>query len=266
VSEELYKLRNRGMCRDFVKTRRGGWNHSEWIGFLAEIRKAGYGALSDGEVGLELEGAKHEFWKAYGDLRQTFVNGKQGNWNHYDWLAFLAEVRKAGYGFLTDAEVGRDLERDKSEYWNGARHRQTAESRPKQNRVTIRIECGKNSAEETFYLDGNLLLDAARLQRFSLPDPEKAGGRYISPVGVIGLAAAGFIGGFSISDILGAAQHAAQTVKVFIDTLIVGVALGVITKQVLEQVGKMIEKQLAESKAKREITVVLYGPDGKQIK
>jgi uncharacterized protein (DUF433 family) len=120
ATEELDKQRNRRrhMCREFVKKKQGRWDHSDWLAFLAEVRRTVSGTTSDGEVGLELEAARYEFWEAYNDLRSKFQKQKRGSWNHSDWLEFLADVRKAGYGFLTDTEAGADLERDKTHYWN----------------------------------------------------------------------------------------------------------------------------------------------------
>lgn len=45
-----------------------------------------------------------------------FVAKTKANWNHQKWLEFLATVRKAGYGSLSDDEIGRLLEEEKATY------------------------------------------------------------------------------------------------------------------------------------------------------
>lgn len=118
VSAEREELRKSGLCREFARIKQGRWNHSDWVAFLRELRAAGYRSLQDSEIGLELEEAKAEIWRPYLESRKSFVNRNRGNWNHSGWLEFFDEVRKAGYGFLTDHEVAKDLEGDKSKYWS----------------------------------------------------------------------------------------------------------------------------------------------------
>ena len=46
-------------------------------------------------------------------LVQNFVKQKGGQWNHKDWLGFLASVRSVGYHSLSDDQIGRVLEQEK---------------------------------------------------------------------------------------------------------------------------------------------------------
>jgi hypothetical protein len=47
-------------------------------------------------------------------LIQSFVKQRGGQWNHQEWLGFLASVRSAGYHILSDDEIGLLLEQEKS--------------------------------------------------------------------------------------------------------------------------------------------------------
>jgi hypothetical protein len=198
------------------------------------------------------------------------VNAKEGFWNHSDWIGFLANTRAGGFRFLTDAEVGLNLEKCKAEYWD-VKNRETAELQRKQKQVTIRIEGKEESVEETFIVDDALLLDATQLQKFSLPSSEAESGDLthgiarpalswgLAPVGIVGLPFAAFdnILGDVARHIVDTAKPVAHTIKVFIKTPGGGAFLGLIIRQVVEHVCK----QLKTPKRK----VLLYGPDGKQI-
>jgi hypothetical protein len=132
--------------------------------------------------------------------------------------------------------------------------------------------------EETFFVDPSSirLLDATRLRDLPLRGggpsfPLEVGatsgiGAAVGAVfsGSVGAVVGGVLGCF-VGSAWAIVQHATETVKVFINTPIGGATLGIITKQVVEQVCKTIAKQISESKAKRKINVVLYGPDGNKI-
>lgn len=55
---EKEKLAKSKILVNFVKDQRQTWNHDEWLGLLAEVRKKGYSALPDDEIGLLLEAEK----------------------------------------------------------------------------------------------------------------------------------------------------------------------------------------------------------------
>ncbi|MDD4873000.1 MAG: hypothetical protein PHR77_20800 [Kiritimatiellae bacterium] len=38
---------------------------------------------------------------------KTWLKGRKG-WNHDDWLALLTDLRRKGYGALTDNQEGRE--------------------------------------------------------------------------------------------------------------------------------------------------------------
>jgi len=49
-------------------------------------------------------------------LAMNFVKKNNGEWNHQNWLDFLAEIKRKGYEPIDPAQVGLLLEEKKAQY------------------------------------------------------------------------------------------------------------------------------------------------------
>jgi len=59
--ENLQKLAKSKLPAIFVKKHEGNWNHSDWLGFLDDIKEHGYDPIDTDSVGLILEEKKAQF-------------------------------------------------------------------------------------------------------------------------------------------------------------------------------------------------------------
>lgn len=125
----------------FINEKKAAWTDVDVAAFSDQVRRAGYTSLTDKQVLLSLETDRCLYWdelkKFQGSgMCREFVNKKQGEWNHSDWFGFVEEVRKVGFNFLTDAEIGLVLEGEKSKYWNAKQR--YVEIRPCREELTPR--------------------------------------------------------------------------------------------------------------------------------
>lgn len=60
--EERERLISSDLLSGFVRNMNGAWNHQDWLGVLARVRRLGYSLLEDDEVGGLLEAEKKKYW------------------------------------------------------------------------------------------------------------------------------------------------------------------------------------------------------------
>lgn len=58
MDSETIRLRRSGLLAEFVREKRGVWNHADWLDLLGRVRAAGFTILTDAEVGRLLEEEK----------------------------------------------------------------------------------------------------------------------------------------------------------------------------------------------------------------
>jgi hypothetical protein len=116
------RWRDSGGPRRWVEARQGQWDHGDWTALLEELGRSGYGPLDPGQVGQALEEARVRRnnlgrWRAAGGPRR-WVEGRQGEWGHADWLDLLGQLRGSDFWPLDEDEVGLALEEARTHYEN----------------------------------------------------------------------------------------------------------------------------------------------------
>ncbi len=154
-------------------------------------------------------------------------------------------------------------------------HMENLEPQLPQQTVSIRIEYGTHIQEHKYNVDpAQLEVTRRELGQVQVDiGKDVVGGDLlrlpisaIPPFGGVGFGGGTGSLGSLLGWILGPLGVFTETVKVFINTPLAGAVLGVITKEVIEHICKAIRKQISDSGTKRKVKVVLYGPDGKEIK
>jgi hypothetical protein len=106
----------------WVGAHHGAWNHDDWLALLAALRHSEFWPLHPEAVGAVLAQTHAlwwnlERWKRSG-FPQTWVESRQGMWNHADWLALLDTVRQSEFWPIEPGMVGATLEEYKRRYHN----------------------------------------------------------------------------------------------------------------------------------------------------
>jgi hypothetical protein len=117
----LRRLAGTGRLRRWVEDREGRWDHAAWLELLGELRRSHYWPLDPDAVGEALEELKAAWgnlsrWLAEGGARR-WVARRRGKWDHDDWLALLAELRRQGVGPFEPDSLGQALEAERARYW-----------------------------------------------------------------------------------------------------------------------------------------------------
>lgn len=117
----LRRWRDSGAPRLWVEERQGHWTHADWLGLLEGLRRSEYAPLEPTAVARALADAKLEWWnlrrwRASG-LARRWIEERQGQWEHTDWLALLDDLRARGFWPADPAAVSRVLEELKREWW-----------------------------------------------------------------------------------------------------------------------------------------------------
>lgn len=119
--QNLRRWRDTGTPRRWVEERQGQWAHADWLALLDSLRRSEYWPLEPTVVARTLADAKLEWWNLHrwraSGLARRWVEERQGQWNHGDWLALLDDLRVRGFWPVDSAAVSRVLEELKGEWW-----------------------------------------------------------------------------------------------------------------------------------------------------
>jgi hypothetical protein len=164
--ENLHRWEQSGAARAWVEARQGRWDHGDWVGLLATLRRSGFWPLDTEALAgllrrLNLEWWNLHRWRASG-LARRWVEARQGRWGHGDWLALLESLRASGFWPADPASLSRVLEEVKAE-WSNLRRWQRS-GRPG---LWVGARQGRWTAR-----DWQSLLDSLRQSEFWPLDPD----------------------------------------------------------------------------------------------
>jgi hypothetical protein len=102
-----------GWPRRWVEAQRGRWRHADWLALLESLRRSSYWPLDLDAVGRVLEETQRRYlnlrrWERSGQAR-AWVEARQGQWGHDDWLALLEDLRRSEFWPLEPDAVGEVL-------------------------------------------------------------------------------------------------------------------------------------------------------------
>lgn len=136
LAENLNRWRNSGHPEEWVKARRGEWNHDDWTGLLGELSDGEFWPMNPESVGRVLEEIKGSIqaadeaphdeavtqqaenlarWLDSGQP-QRWVAERKGDWNHDDWTSLLGLLAESDLWPMEPEEIGRTLEEFKSSF------------------------------------------------------------------------------------------------------------------------------------------------------
>jgi hypothetical protein len=123
----LRRWRASGQPARWVEARRGRWDHGDWLALVDALRASEFWPVNLDAVGQlleELRGCDRNLgrWQA-SDQPRRWVEARQGQWGHADWLALLDELRRSEFWPLDPDAVGRVVAGFKVEWWNLQRWR-----------------------------------------------------------------------------------------------------------------------------------------------
>ena len=133
LAENLRRWQQSGAARRWVETRRGRWDHADWLALLDDLRRSPYWPLDPAAIGLALEEAARRWrnlrrWERSGRARE-WVAVRRGAWGHDDWLDLLRDLARSPYWPLDPDAVGEVLEELKADWANLRRWEESGAAR-----------------------------------------------------------------------------------------------------------------------------------------
>jgi hypothetical protein len=122
TTHNLHRWQELGEPFRWVQAHRGRWTHDDWLHLLGNLVRSDFWPLDPDAVGQALEQSRRQWrnlrrWELSGQPRR-WVDDRQGEWGHEDWLALLESLRQSPYWPLDPASVGAVLEELKNEWRN----------------------------------------------------------------------------------------------------------------------------------------------------
>ncbi len=127
IFDDLIKL-----SAQFVETKKGVWDHKDWIDFLSNVQKIDISMTEDMQnyLGLILE-SMGKFYENSADIgkivmenvsEQTakFIEETKGQWEHLEWMKFVKDIQQRGISLTEDTQsfLGEILETSKKFYFS----------------------------------------------------------------------------------------------------------------------------------------------------
>lgn len=122
LADNLSRWEESGQPWRWVESRCGVWDHRDWLILLANLRHSEFWPMEPDAVGAVLERMKQERanlkrWQESGHGRR-WVEARQGQWNHDDWLRLLRGLQGSVFWPMKTAAVGQILEGYRDEWHN----------------------------------------------------------------------------------------------------------------------------------------------------
>jgi hypothetical protein len=132
VARNLRRWQDSGEPLRWVQARGGQWNHGDWLALLEDLERSGYGPVCPDGVARILDESRTLWlnlrrWEA-GPARD-WVEARQGQWGHDDWLALLGALRRSDCWPIDPDAVHEVLERLTAEWWNLRRWQRSGQPR-----------------------------------------------------------------------------------------------------------------------------------------
>jgi hypothetical protein len=122
--------RDSGEAWRWIAARKGEWVRHEWLTLLAGLQ-CWLGPIDPAALDEALQKLRRIYvdWQRWLNTGAAarWVERRQGEWGHDDWLRLLGEVRSAGFGSLPADLIGLTLEECKRAYWNLRRWEESGE-------------------------------------------------------------------------------------------------------------------------------------------
>lgn len=126
-AKNLGRWKESGQPRSWIESRQGRWDHADWLALVEGLQKSDFWPLDLDAVALTLEEVKKQHgnlrrWEESGQPRR-WVESRQGQWNHADWLSLLETLQASEFWPLDPDAVSDVLDEVKTRYGNLRRWR-----------------------------------------------------------------------------------------------------------------------------------------------
>jgi hypothetical protein len=129
LADNLRRWQESGEPLRWVEGHQGQWARDELLGLVEGLGRSEFWPLDPASVEEVLNRLTAEWWNLrhwQGSCQpRRWVEGRQGEWQHHDWLFLLETLGRSHFWPLAPEAVRRVLEEVKRQYWNLRRWQQS---------------------------------------------------------------------------------------------------------------------------------------------